>query len=111
MGTMNMLDHLKKFVPSSCSSHASVAGTDTESSSSSSTSTVVKRVSGMKTLDNFVKQSGKKVGEETKMLIRERTAAVVAAAHLPYCFVKLKSLKNFAQAFIVLDAAYGCVPA
>ena len=69
MGTMNMLDHLKKYVPSSHSSRAGVAGTDTESSSSSSTSTVVKRVSCMNTLDNFVKQSGKKVREETKMLI------------------------------------------
>ena len=83
MGTMNMLDHLKKCVPSSHSSRAGVAGTDTESSSSSSTSTIVKRVSGMNTLVNFVKQSGKKVGEETKIPICERTAALVAAAHLP----------------------------
>ena len=83
LGTMNMLDHLKKYVPSSCSSRDGVAGTKTESSSSSSTSTIVKRVSGMNTLVNFVKQSGKKVGEETKILIRERTAALVAAAHLP----------------------------
>ena len=83
MGTMNMLDHLKKCVPSSHSSCAGVAGTDTESSSSSSTSTIVKRVSGMNTLVNFVKQSGKKVGEETKIPICERTDALVAAAHLP----------------------------
>ena len=110
MGTKNMLDHLKNCVPSSRSSRAAVAGTDTESSSSSSTSTVVRRVSGMKTLDSFVKRSGKKVGEETKMLIRERTAALVAAAHLPYRFVELESLKSFAQAFIDLGAAYGCVP-
>ena len=103
-----MLDHLKNCVPSSRSSHAAVAGTDTESSSSSSTSTVVRRVSGMKTLDSFVRRPGKKVGEETKMLIRERTAALVAAAHLPYRFVELESLKSFAQA---LGAAYGCVPA
>ena len=34
MGTMNMLDHLKKYVPSSRSSHAGIADTDTESSSS-----------------------------------------------------------------------------
>ena len=93
------------------SSCAAVAGTDTESSSSSSTSTVVKGVSGVKTLDNFVKQSGKKVGEETKMFIRERTSALVAAARLPYRFVKLESLKNFAQTFKDSDATYRCVPA
>ena len=45
------------------------------------------------------------------MHIRERTAALVTAAHLPYRFVKLESLKNFAQVFIDLGAAYGCVPA
>ena len=65
----------------------------------------------MKTLDSFVKRSGKKVANETKMLIRERTGTLVAAAHLPYRFVELESLKNFAQAFIDLGAAYGCVPA
>ena len=93
---MNMLDNLKKCVLSSHSSRAGVAGTDIESSSSSSTSTIVKRVSGMNTLVNFVKQSRKKVGEETKILIHERTAALVAAAHLPYCIIELESLKNFA---------------
>ena len=51
------------------------------------------------------------LGNETKMLIRERTATLVVAAHLPYCFLKLESLKSFAQAFIDLGAAYGCVPA
>ena len=108
MGTKNMLDHLKNCTPTSRSSRA-VSGSESDSSSSS-TCTVV-RVSGMKTLDSFVKRSGKKVGEETKMLIRERTATLVAAAHLPYCFVELESLKNFTQAFIDLGAAYGCVPA
>ena len=52
---------------------------------------------------HFVKRSGKKVGEETKMLICERTAALVAATNLLYHFVKLESLqalKNIAQAFI-----------
>ena len=38
-------------------------------------------------------------------------ATLVAAAHLLYRFVELESLKNFAQAFIDLGAAYGCVPA
>ena len=109
MGTKNMLDHLKNYTPTSRSSRA-MSGSESESDSSS-TSTVVRRVSGMKTLDSFVKRSGKKVGEETKMLIRERTATLVAAAHLPYCFVELESLKNFTQAFIDLGAAYGCVPA
>ena len=33
MGTMNMLDHLKKYVPSSRSSRTGIADTDTESSS------------------------------------------------------------------------------
>ena len=50
-------------------------------------------------------------GEATKIGIRERTATLVAAAHLPYRFVELESLKHFAQAFIDLGAAYGCVPA
>ena len=40
-----------------------------------------------------------------------RTATFVAAAHLPYRFVELESLKSFAQAFIDLRTAYGCVPA
>ena len=62
MGTKHMLDHLKNCIPSLRSSRAAVAGIDTESSSSSSTSTVVRRFSGMKTLDSFVKRSGKKVG-------------------------------------------------
>ena len=48
MGTKNMLDHLNNCVPSLCSSHAAVAGINTESSSNSSTSTVVRKVSGMK---------------------------------------------------------------
>ena len=55
MSTKNMQDHLKNCIPSLHSSHAAVAGTDTESSSNSSTSTVVRRVFGMKTLDSFVK--------------------------------------------------------
>ena len=94
MSTMNILDHLKNCVPSLYSNHAAVAGTDTDSSSGSSTNTVVRRVSGIKTLVSFVKRSGKKVGGKTKMFICERTAALVAAAHLPYYFVKLESLKN-----------------
>ena len=109
MGTKNMLDYLKNCTPTSCSSRT--VSVSVSESNSSSTSTVVRRVSGMKTLDSFVKRFGKKVGEETKMLIRKRTATLVAAAHLPYCFVELESLKNFIQAFTDLGAAYGCVPA
>ena len=56
MGMKNVLDHLKNCTPSSRSSSA-VCGTE---SSSSSSSTVVRRVSGMKTLDSFVNRSGKR---------------------------------------------------
>ena len=64
-----MLNHFKKCTPSSRSSHA-VCGTENESNSSSSissTSTAIRRVSGMNSLDSFVKYSGKEIGEERKM--------------------------------------------
>ena len=38
----------------------------------------------------------KKVGEGTRKAIREKTATLVAAAHLPYRFVEQEALKNFA---------------
>ena len=39
--------------------------------------------------------SGKKVGEGTRKAIREKTATLVAAAHLPYRFVEQEALKGF----------------
>ena len=60
---------------------------------------VVKRVFGMKTLDSFVKCTEKKVSKQTKILIRKRTATLVAAAKLPYCFVEQEPLKDFILAF------------
>ena len=41
-------------------------------------------------------------------MIRERTAALVAAAHLPYHFVENNELDKFAQS---LGALFGNVPA
>jgi len=58
-----------------------------------------------------MKHTGKKVGEQTKILIRKWTATLVAAAQLPYRFVEQEPLKNFAQTFVDLGAAYGHVPA
>ena len=61
MDIKNMPDHLKNGVPSFRSSCAAVAGTDKESSSCSSTSTVVRRISSMKTLSsNLERKLGKK---------------------------------------------------
>ena len=65
----------------------------------SSTSSKAKRRS-FKTLDSFVMRSGKKVGEGTQKKICEKTATLVAAAHLPYRFVEQEALKDFAQSFI-----------
>ena len=42
-------------------------------------------------------RSGKKLGEVTRKEIREKTATLVAAAHLPYNFVEEEALKDFAQ--------------
>ena len=112
--TKNMLDHLKNCTPFSCndSSVASGSGSSVASGRDSScASKVVERVPGMKTLDSFVKRTGKKVGEQTKTLIRKRTATLVAAAQLPYRFVEQESLKDFAQAFVDLGAGYGHVSA
>ena len=49
-----------------------------------------------RTLDSFIKCSGKKVNATTKNKICERTAALVAAAHLPYRFVENNELDKFA---------------
>ena len=78
---------------------------------SSSTVKFVRKVPGQKTLDSFVKRMSKKVGEPTRMLIREWTATLVAAAQLPYRFIEQEPLKEFAQAFIDSGAVYRRVPA
>ena len=67
-----MLDHLKNCTPSSCSDSSAASGSGNSVASGSDgscASKVVKRVPGMMTLDSFVKRTGKKVGEQTKMLI------------------------------------------
>jgi len=65
----------------------------------------------MKTLDSFVKHTGKKVSEQTKILIHKQAVSLVAAAQLPYYFVEQEPLKDFAQAFVDLGAAYRHLPA
>ena len=64
-----------------------------------------------RTLDSFVKCSGKKVTTVVKNKIRERTATLVAAAHLPLRFVENTKLDKFAQTFVEIGALYGNVPA
>ena len=53
----------------------------------------------------------KKFGEGSSKPIHEKTATLVAAAHLSYRFVEQEALKNFAQAFVELDASHGRIPA
>jgi len=90
-----MLDHLKDCTPSSYSDSSVASGKDNSFGS--------KRVPGMKTQDNFAKCTGKKVGEQTKMLIRKQTATLVAAAQLPHIILLSKNhLKDSVQAFVVL---------
>lgn len=43
--------------------------------------------------------------------MKELLLLLLLHARLPYRFVELESLKNFAQAFINLEAPYGYVPA
>ena len=103
MRTKNLLDHLK---------HCVAARGISTSSSSSSTETIDsegKSTSVTRTLDSFVKCSGKKVNATTKNKIRERTAALVAAIYLPYHFVENNELDKFAQSFIEVGALYGNV--
>lgn len=113
LGTKNMLDHLKNCSPASSPRSGSrvASGSSVASGSDSSCGSIVRRVPGQKTLDSFVKRTGKKVGEPTKALIRKRTATLVAATQLPYRFVEQEPLIDFAQAFVDLGAAYGRVPA
>jgi len=58
-----------------------------------------------------MKCTGKKVGEQTKILIHKQTITLVAAAQLSYRFAEQEPLKDFAQAFVDLGAAYGRVSA
>ena len=99
--------------PSSCSdsSVASGSGSSAANDSYGCGGKVAKRVPGMKTLDSFVTCTGKNADEKTKIVIRKQTATLIASAQLPYRFVEQKSLKHFAQVFVDLGAAYGCVPA
>ena len=109
MGTKSLLDHLKHCARGSSTSHecaSSSSLSSTETLDSEGKSTIATR-----TLDSFIKRSGKKVNATTKNKIRERTAALVAAAHLPYRFVENNELDKFAQSFIEVGALYGNVPA
>ena len=63
-----------------------------------------------RTLDSFVKRSGKKVTVVAKDKICERIVALVASAHLPYRFVENTELDKFAQSFIEIGALYGNIP-
>ena len=108
MGTKNLLD-LKHCAWGSSTSHECASGSSlssTETLDSEGKSTIVTR-----SLDSFIKCSGKKVNATIKNKIRERTAALVAAAHLPYRFVENNELDKFAQSFIEVGALYGNVPA
>ena len=53
----------------------------------------------------------KKFGEGSSKPLHEKTATLVAAAHLSYRFVEQEALKNLAQAFVELDASHGSTPA
>ena len=106
MGTKNLLDHLKYCVAAWSMHHRSestFSASSSETVESEGNTTTVTR-----TLDSFVKRSGKKVTAVAKNKIRERTAALVAAAQLPYGFVENNELDKFAQSFIELG---GNVPA
>jgi len=63
-------------------------------------------------LDSFLISSvNTYVCELTKMLICKQTATLGAAAQLLYRFVEQEPLKDFAQVFVDLGAAYRHVPA
>jgi len=120
LGTKNMLDHLRRCLPARARVNTSTSSEGESTCSSnhlasskpgtSSSCTVSKRPC-LNTLDSYVLRSGKKVGEGTRKVIREKTATLVAAAQLPYRFVEQDALKNFAQSFVELGASHGCVPA
>ena len=56
-----------------------------------------------KTLDSYVTRSGKKVREGTRKVIPEKTATLVAAAHLPYRFVEHQASGSLAMIHINYD--------
>ena len=101
MGTKSLLDHLKHCVSSQT----------TYGSTSSSSTEAIGTPSVARMLDSFVKRSGKKVTNVAKDKIRERTAALIAAGHLPYHFVENTELDRFAQSFIEIGALLGNIPA
>ena len=70
-------------------------------STSSSSTEAIDTPSAAKTLDSFVKRSGKKVTVVAKDKIRERIAALVASAHVPYRFVENTELDKFAQSILL----------
>ena len=86
MGTKNLLDHLKHCMSSQCMCCGSTSSSSTEA---------IDTPSAARTLDSFVKRSGKKVTVVAKDKIRERIAALVASAHLPYRFVENTELDKF----------------
>ena len=109
MGTKNLLDHHKYCVVTRSTYHRSgntLSASSSETIESEGNTTTITR-----TLDSLVKRSGKKVTAIAKNKIHERTAALVAAAHLPYCFVENNELDKFAQLFIELGTLFGNVPA
>ena len=56
-----------------------------------------------KTLDSYVTRTGKKVSEGTRKVIREKTATLVAVAHLPYRFVEHQASGSLAMIHINYD--------
>ena len=101
-------DSTSSEIKSTCSS----SGSSSSSSKCSSTSSKAIQRPSSKTLDSYVCYTfGKESWEGIRKAIREKTATLVATAHLPYRFVEHEALKNFAQAFVELGASHGCVPA
>ena len=103
VGTKNLSDNLKHCVSSQT----------TYGSTSSSSTEPIGTPSVTRTLDSFAKRSGKEVTTLAKDKIHERTAALVAAAYLPYRFVENTELDRFAQSFIEIEigALFGNIPA
>ena len=78
MGTKNMLDHMK------CCNTTRRSGTNSDNSSS-------------KAPDSSVGCIGKRIAEQTRTIsIREKTATLIASAHLPYRFVENEEFKKLA---------------
>jgi len=81
LGTENMLDRLK-IVSHLLAVIVSGSGSSAMSGSDDFGRKVAKLFPGVKTLYSFVKHTGKKVDEQTKILICKQTATLVAAAQL-----------------------------